>query len=379
MKSIRCSFLLIVPAVVMLFSAIPVQAEHRLINLGTLGGDLSVAWAINDRGEIVGYSTSSNGEQHAFCYRDGFMRSLDDKPSAAVAINDAGQITGTYLTRNQNTLTNWIPSFTQQPVVFQADAQVNLLQGNNTGYASGINNQGEIVGSIDPGHAFVFRNGLVTELPILSSADGPSAATAINNHGDIVGFSGISPQHPFLYSCGLMYDLGTLGGSIAGALAINNRGEIAGFSTTTSNAEMHAFLYRQGRMIDLGGLQGVQQGTNQVANFHPKMISYGSAINNWGQIVGNASTTNGANHAFLYSDGTMTDLNSLVKLAHVNGSPGFLTLIGAVGINNWGQIVGIGSFWDGTLRNPPGISIGYGPLAGLYPFTEHSAAIQQSG
>jgi len=74
--------------------------------------------------------------------------------------------------------------------------------------------------------------------------------------------------------------------------------------------------------------------------------STASAINNWGQIVGTSTTTNGE-HAFLYQDGTMTDLNDLVRLTHISGPPGFLTLTSADGINDRGQIVGEGLFWDG--------------------------------
>jgi probable HAF family extracellular repeat protein len=77
------------------------------------------------------------------------------------------------------------------------------------------------------------------------------------------------------------------------------------------------------------------------------LISSASAINNLGQIVGIATATNGVIHAFLYQDGTMIDLNKLARLTHVNGPSGFLALVTATGINDWGQIVGSGTFWDG--------------------------------
>jgi probable HAF family extracellular repeat protein len=400
----------------MMLSAIPVQAELKLINLGTLGGESSSATAINDRGEIVGDCTSSDGVTgitHAFYYRDGLMRSLNSEPCRAVAINEAGQIVGSLLTYSTNIFTNiFLPpilitnipvipvhpiypitniiganpltniltqsaSFAantaalafrtngqivtnlvinSQPVLFRPGWSANLFEGtNNGGFASGINNHGEIVGGVTLSNsltqsAFVYKNGLTTDLPGLSGAAyASSAATAINHHGDIVGFSGISPEHPFLYSQGLVHDLGTLGGSMGEANAINELGEIVGSSTTTSNAEMHAFLYRRGRMIDLGGLPGAQflTSTNPDVFSPPNLVSSASAINNWGQIVGIATTSNGAIHAFLYCDGTMIDLNKLVRLTHVNGPPGFLVLTGANGINDLGQIVGAGSFWDG--------------------------------
>ena len=46
--------------------------------------------------------------------------------------------------------------------------------------------------------------------------------------------------------------MGTLGGTSGLATAINDLGEIIGWSATTSNAETHAFLYRNGTMTDLG-------------------------------------------------------------------------------------------------------------------------------
>ncbi len=407
MKMTKYNLNLFVPVVVIMLATIPAKAELDLINLDTLGGDSSSATALNDRGEIVGDSTGSDGITRAFYYRDGVMRILDSKPSTAVAINDAGQIVGNLLTYSTNIFTNVppiiitnvppiiitnvppiiitnVPPITitnmdvnanlatnlqivtnvvvnSQPVLFRPGLSADLFEGaNNVGFASGINNQGEIVGAVSlfgslTQYAFVYEKGLTADLPDLSGGNGLSAATAINNHGDIVGVGSLQSvavltEHPFLYSQGLMHDLGTLGGSMGEANAINDLGEIVGDSFTTSNAEMHAFLYREGRMIDLGGLPGVQFETSTNPSAFFKLVSVALAINNCGQIVGFATATNGALyaiHAFLYSDGMMIDLNNLVRLTHVNGPPGFLALTGANGINDWGQIVGAGTFWDG--------------------------------
>ena len=431
MKAVKSCPYLIVPVAIILLLAIPVKAEFKLINLGTLRGDAtSSAAAINDFGEIVGASVNSNGIPHAFSYRNERMSLLSTNPSTAAAINDAGQIVGSILEYSTNIftniflpppsisnivinpitnigianpLTNILTPFTNiivppltnilipltnivveelavsvpnqneggilptngeivtnlvinsQAVLFRPGLSVNLLESTNPGYASGINNQGEIVGSVTllndlTSYAFVYKNGLTTDLPVLSSAVGPMAARCINNRGDIVGFGGIEPEHAFLCSHGLIQDLGTLGGSNSEANAINDLGEIVGSSEITSNVEIHAFLYRHEQMADLGTLRGVYSypSNNVNAPFIPRIVSEAYAINNWGMIVGIVLTANGAPHAFIYSNGKMTDLNDLVKLTHTNGPPGFLELYGANGINDFGQIVGTGGYWDGA-------------------------------
>ncbi len=428
MKTIKCGPDLIVLLAMIMLLTIPVKAEFKLINLGTLGGDTSSASAINDRGEIVGWSQTPDGMLHAFCYWNGLLRSLNSNPCTATAINDAGQIVGSSLTPSTNMLiiapplppplTNIIPPiippftnpivilptnpivirhtnpivilpttiltlstntaaeevavtvshqilnsssttnlptmtnifYIPHPALFRRGSLANLFPGTNSGFASGINNRSEIVGSVNmnggPTHAFIYRNGLTTDL------GNGVAASGINNRGDVVGFSSTPPQsggysqliseHPFLYRHGLMHDLGTLGGSLGQATAINDLAEVVGWSTTTSNAEIHAFLYRNGKMTDLGTL-----GSAPSYGYGTQPYSSALAINNWGQIVGSSATANGM-HAFLYRNGMMTDLNDLVTLTYVNGPVGFLTLTSARGINDLGQIVGEGVFWDGA-------------------------------
>ena len=69
-------------------------------DLGTLGGDIAWAWAINDSGTVVGASyTGVRDDVHAFIWDEaGGMRDLGLLPgsawSKAVAINNEGQVIG---------------------------------------------------------------------------------------------------------------------------------------------------------------------------------------------------------------------------------------------------------------------------------------------
>src|SRR5438105_427982 len=104
-----------------------------------------------------------------------------------------------------------------------------------------------------------------------------------------------SPVHAQLYS---VTNLGTLGGSTVQSYAwgINDSGTIVGNSVNVSGAD-HAFSYSGGGMTDLGNLPGGG-------------LSGAFAINASGVIVGN-STSSGSQDAFRYSGGTMIDLGTL--------------------------------------------------------------------
>ncbi len=151
-----------------------------------------------------------------------------------------------------------------------------------------------------------------------------SVADGINDSGQVVGgsynhTSGYASR-AFLYSGGSLQNLGTLPGKTASvATAINNAGEIVGQASTNGNAS-HAFLLSGGPMQDLGAGEAY-------------------AINNLGQVVGYSSA---GSYAFLYSGGSPQNLNSLIP------SNSGWTLTEATGINDSGQICGYGEYGGQT-------------------------------
>ena len=68
-----------------------------MIDLGTLGGGSSIAYAVNDLGQVVGTSFDA-GVSHAFSWTsaDGMIAlgTLGGSSSYAQALNDRGQVVG---------------------------------------------------------------------------------------------------------------------------------------------------------------------------------------------------------------------------------------------------------------------------------------------
>jgi probable HAF family extracellular repeat protein len=75
-------------------------------------------------------------------------------------------------------------------------------------------------------------------------------------------------------------DLGTLGGTFSWATGVNNKGLVTGFSTIPGDSDEHAFLWQDGSFTDLGTLGGPNSGVG----------FWGRRPNERGQIVGAAQT-----------------------------------------------------------------------------------------
>jgi probable HAF family extracellular repeat protein len=119
----------------------------------------------------------------------------------------------------------------------------------------------------------------------------------------LLGFTRTEAQTPVNESndaagnlCYDVVDLGTLGGATSTANGItaqgtNAAGMIVGSSTTSDNSE-HAFLYANGQMFDLNTLCDLSKSDFRV-------LTVAKTINDSCLIVGEGITTNGAKHAFL--------------------------------------------------------------------------------
>ena len=72
--------------------------ENRgMMSLGTLGGDWSTAWDINDHGQVIGYSSIGDSKSRAFMWDE--ENGMIELPtlggnSLARAINNEGQVVG---------------------------------------------------------------------------------------------------------------------------------------------------------------------------------------------------------------------------------------------------------------------------------------------
>jgi probable HAF family extracellular repeat protein len=215
----------------------------------------------------------------------------------------------------------------------------------------GINNAASplIVGSLpvkvagsNLSQAMVWQNSQVTTLGALNGRS--SEAHGVNLSGQIVGVSNYDAagnSHAALWQNGTIVDLGGLFGSRSVANAINDAGQIVGSSDAnavnpaTGGLYTHAVLWQKNpasgayTVTDLGTLG--------------QYTSFAYAINNQGQIVGSSYDASRESHAFLWQNGTLLDLNTLVP-----ADSGWV-LQSAQGINDSGQIVGWG-YHNGATR-----------------------------
>jgi probable HAF family extracellular repeat protein len=160
-----------------------------MIDLGTLLGNDefadSIAWAINDRGQVVGTSSTPAGGQHAFLWQDGIVTDLGTLGglfSAARAINNRGQIVGVAEDANGDA----------HAVLWENGAIIDLgTLGGPSSQARAINDRGQIVGdglTADGSlRAFLWENDRMTELPARSPGAPFVFGLGINRHGDMVG------------------------------------------------------------------------------------------------------------------------------------------------------------------------------------------------
>lgn len=318
-----------------------------IYNLGTLGGNESGATGVNDWGDVVGGALTTNSEpyplrapyfdvfifgygttSHAFWWRDGVMhdlQTLGGPDSMAFFVNDWGQIAGASdvdFSMNTSQLEN--PGGpTVHPFLWQngkmrdlmADAPSDLF-GGTYGIVSSLNNLGQITGIMNLAddstwHSFLWDHGKVQDIGTLGGAF--TTAHWLNDTGMIVGRSSVAQtcdsctgngplqfSHPFVWKDNTLTDLGLPSGAqCATAKQINNLGQAVGQSflgVTAINLDFcggsatGAFVWKDNSMADLQTLLVAGSGI---------VLDDAFNINDQGQILATGFNGNGQHRVVL--------------------------------------------------------------------------------
>jgi len=285
---------------------------------------------------------------HAFQWQNGALTDLralaGPNSSCANWISENGLVAGV----SENGAIDPLTGFTEvRAVLWKGGQPMDLgTLGGYESFSAGVNSRGEAVGTATNTipdsfgcfgfgtqcRAFLFQNGVMQDLGTLG---GPDSITfsGVNERGQVVGCSftnstpnpttGAPTLDPFLWEKGKMVDLGTLGGASGCGLLINDRGQVMGQSNLGGDQITHAFLWERGVLTDSGDLFG--------GNVEPFWL------NKLGDVVGNAQYPGGfPRHAFLSRNGLkMKDLGTLYP-----NCDSIITGSVAYGVNSTTTVVG---------------------------------------
>lgn len=297
----------------------------------------AVPFAINDNGQVAGTYYYGNNAGDLFIYEnDKFndIGKISDGPT--FSLNNSGQLligeslySNGHFTSIKDNVSSKIPYTT-------------------TYVSAGLNNQGNVVGTdvhwndtmrtVDSAITIWNANSKTLSSTFeFNSNKNTMLVRGINDNNQVVGTCSFNYGNDV--ACVKMVDqdpvsLGTIEGySRSLGLLINNAGQVAG-DVATDTGNTHAFLYSNGTMTDIGTFGG--KDSNVVAmNDLGQVVGYAYYANN--PII-NGQQINTTRVSFLYSNGQLTDLNTLLPA----NSEWDLGTLAVTGINDKGQIIGMG-------------------------------------
>lgn len=294
--------------------------SFTLVDLGTFGGTETRASAINNLGQVVGSSQNASATWRAFIWDDvsgmqdmGNLYGHDGQETYATDINDNGQATG-YSGNYDNS----------RSVIWDSTNGMQNLGLTYTGFRDtglGINDYGDITGYYG-GH-WAWRgylresNGTVTEIPIPTAGVAEWFGLDVNNNGVVAGRGKDYSQKNYSWVWDSTEGMRLLSNDDSMAFRINDAGQVVG----NNNGLAHLW--------DISGDSITGQSLGTLGG----STSLAHGINEVGQVVGRSKTAANADSAFIWTEGTMTNLNDLVMSTE-------WTLTIATDINDQGQIVG---------------------------------------
>ena len=254
--------------------------------LGTLGGESAAATDLNNLGQVVGYSLTESGDQHAFLWDEtlGFrdLGSMDGAHSHAGAVNDQGDAVGYALDAE------WV----QHAVIWHPDSTVTDLPGGQ-GWVDGraISPAGVVAGIVNNRPVVWLPGEPLTELGHIVAV---GVVNAISADGRVAGASDLPGSGLYLEACvwrpdGSFAALGVLSNDGSEACDLNDAGEVVGFAGLFQYGPTVAVHWSvSGQMTDLNA-------------FAPPGWELQSAqgINARGDIVGQARDPEGVRQVFV--------------------------------------------------------------------------------
>lgn len=259
-------FVLLACTVLSSISGTAFAFDYSMVDLGSLGGTSACATGINNAGQIVGYSTGSDGQQHPFSWNatNGMQIMPTDSHFVPLDINDNGVVAG------------YVDTYA---AFWSSSLGLNAL-GEAGGVATSVNNNGLITGwagrNVDPymQKTYVWSlDGSATDLGF--SPYSGSLAFGINSGGQVVGTAN---GEAFVWDAdnGAHY-LGALGPDGSSANAISDTGMVVGLSDLDWHTKA-VFTWTKG------------SGMSLAFTFNSEECYTPVAVDSSGMIVGNCSS-----------------------------------------------------------------------------------------
>jgi len=338
MKPLRSHTLTLATVTLALAAAAPAQTTYRLEQIGPNPSPSGFYYAsdMNDHGDVVGgvYGTFTG-----WLWKDGKLTPIPALPGSTDGRSDAAGI---------NNRTQVVGASAGRPYLWhRGHLQDTGAFPGAYAYATDINTLGVILGSVfgvsNLAYQPFLQIGSLTQKLDALPGDTLALGIRINELGSVCGISGTpTTQRAVIWEWGRIRELGLLPGADgSGARAINNRNDVAGYVRFNGGSESVAVVWSDGRINELPRVfTGPFSGANA------------TGINDRGQEVGVNTGGNGGFIAALWQDGTIYDLNDLIR-ADDPLRP-FVTLGPPLVINNRGQIL-----VTGTDSRLPSLQIPY--------------------
>lgn len=362
---------------------LPIWAQTTLpfTTIDYPGAASTLAWAINNKGDVAGLYVLPDGTRHGFLWSAGHFSSVD-VPGALntelFGVNDSGDLAGDYYNKS---------GFTHGFVFSKGRFVTVDIPGAATSSLAGINNHGAVIAAYNLAANDGLTRTAVIAGDVTRKYDYPAAAftqgNGLNDAADIVGNYNVSgTTHGFSLVNGKATPLDYPNASFTGIYGISNSGDLAG--RYTLNGVTHGFVYSGGKFTTIdfpGATYTAVNAINSVGDLVGRYTLNGTihayVINSYapaytitdlgilpggsfsqaaqgntdnGLIAGVSDTPDGSQHAVLWQYGQATDL-AAVGLGGPNSS--------AVGLNAAGVVVGGAETRDPDKENFCAFSSGF--------------------